>query len=373
MKKGKILSLIIISIFLIVLYVPFISFKFLNKYLSEDNSENRVLASKPVFDITNLETMVNYPKLFDAYWSDNLPYRNILKQINTSIDYNIFGVSSDNRVIVGKNDGKSENTWLFYNQVSDGNPMGDAIGNKAFSNNELKLMKENIENQTIKLKNKNIDLFYLIIPNKSTVYRDKLPNNIKIYSSETRSQKAVNYFNNNGINNIKYIYDELYEGRNEVDTFYHLDTHWNKFGAFIGANSIMKMIDDEFKYFDNYKITNDKFIDRPGDLYNFMNLSVKMYDKEIRVENKYLINYNISEENKIATYSGDKFVYNKKIMIIGDSFREALVPNLVGIYKKVISLHMHYYNDEVIDMYKPDIVIVMRPERYSEKVLNFEF
>ena len=372
MKKEKVLSLIIISLFLVVLYAPFLSFQFLNKYLSVDNSENRVLASKPTLDISNLESVVSYPKLFDSYWNDHLPYRNLLKRINSSVDYNLFGVSPDSRVIIGKNDGKEENTWLFYNKMIDGNPMGDVLGTKTFSDTELKKMCDNIANQTKLMKEKNIDLYYMIAPNKSTVYSEKLPDRIKVNASETRSEKAIKYFNKNGVNNIKYIKNELEEASKKYDTYYHIDTHWNEYGGFVGANVLMKMLNNDFNYFDEYKILNDEFIIKGGDLYSYINLPNKLYDKELRVENKYIRKYSQeNHKNDVVVYSSNDYLYNKRLMIIGDSFRKALVPKIAGLYKNLISIHSNKYDPTMIEQYKPDIIVIMRPERYSNLVFNF--
>jgi len=135
---------------------------------------------------------------------------------------------------------------------------------------------------------------------------------------------------------------------------------------------MMKMLNNDFNYFDDYNVLNDEFIVKNGDLYSFINLSNTLYDKELKVENKYIRKYTYeNHENDVVVYSSNDFIYNKRLMIIGDSFRRALIPKIAGLYKNLISIHSNKYNSTMIEEYKPDIIVITRPERYSNLVFNF--
>ena len=107
MKNKKVLNYIYIVIFISVLYIPTISHIFLKDYIKTKNVEKRVLAEKPNLNINNIES---YPKQYDDYYNDHIPYRSFIVNNWRNLHYLIFDESLDDRVIIGKNE-KNE-PWL---------------------------------------------------------------------------------------------------------------------------------------------------------------------------------------------------------------------------------------------------------------------
>ena len=59
-------------------------------------------------------------------------------------------------------------------------------------------------------------------------------------------------------------------------------------------------------------------------------------------------------------------------MIVGDSFRKAMIPYFAKNYKKVIFLHRCDYGPYMLDAYAPDIIVCQFLERYVNTVQDFK-
>ncbi len=87
-----------------VIVSPVFAWYFLGPYIDSENYEKRDKGPRPVFTLQNYEA---FPREWEAYYNDNIPFRNQLIRLNNSIDYYLFGQSSSGQVAIGK-DG-----WLF--------------------------------------------------------------------------------------------------------------------------------------------------------------------------------------------------------------------------------------------------------------------
>ena len=65
-------------------------------------------------------------------------------------------------------------------------------------------------------------------------------------------------------------------------------------------------------------------------------------------------------------------IINKKIMIIGDSYREQMREYLGKIYSVVYDMHRSNYEKNFFDKYSPDIVIMEYVERYLDGIKKTE-
>ena len=355
----------IIAIFLLFLYIPTISFFFLKDKIETVNTENRKLATKP--EITFSE-ITEYPSKYSDYYNDNLPYRSNIKQLWTNINFDLFNESTDDRVVVGKNDGTKDTTWLFYNNKIDGDPISYVRNEKVYTENELKDFKNNILENISEFKKKGIELFYLVIPNKSTVYSEFLPDSISILNNENRSTQLNKYLLNNGIRNYLYIYDALEEASKKHETYLRQDTHWNNYGAFIGTKELVKMIENK-DFFENIIIKDNGLENHVGDLIDFAGLKKDFKSANIVID---IDNSNIetkTEGKYVHTYNSVAKI-DKVILFVGDSFREAIIPYLSSIYKEVIYMHRADYNVQCINEYNPEIVIRQWVERYEQDVAS---
>lgn len=371
MKKKQILNYILLSIFLFFLYAPNISILFLNNKVKNENLENRKLAEMPSF---NIDTITTFPKLFEEYYNDNLPYRYYIVTNWRNMHYKIFDESLDDKVLIGKNE--NNEPWLFYDNFKKDDEISFIDGRKIVKQEDIEKNLNRMKEETEKLKAKKIDLFYILCPNKSTIYSQYLPSTVSV--SEDYFSQVYKYLKENGVNNIYYSIDLLKEASKEHETYYRTDTHWNSYGAFVYikeiinnlyGKEILKETDIEETFFDSFN----------KDLHKFMGISINIK------ENKLVVSYNnkntitpkkIDTNNGYAEYYENKnYLINETVFLIGDSFTTAASQYFVSIYKEVIIVKFNAtkYDKMLVDMFKPDKIFYLRVERSLPDSLNFEF
>ncbi len=372
MEKTKKIDIAIIVVFLAMLILPHVVYFFVEDMFSKDNSENRNLAVKPNLEFKSLS---EFPNNYDNYFNDNLPFRKIIQRAYNNISYYLFNVRSLNNVIIGKQTENGTMQWLFYNKKSDGNPIQYAMGTRSFTEKEKDSAIINIKLNTQKLEQKNMKLYYFIAPNKSTVYKELLPNNIKIKNQKNIVQEFYEYIKSQNIENIVYPYNELIEAKKTAYCYSSLDTHWNLYGGFIGTSLLQNKIDPTYNYlFSNAVIRSGDLYDTSGDLSRNLNISSmgKFKERKITIEN-FLDDkeYSVTQEGDSFTYINENPLIDKEILIIGDSFSDGLSRNFIKMYSKITYLPFYMYSNELLEKLSPDIVIIEAVERNIDNIINF--
>lgn len=354
-------NILIIIVFIGMITLPQILFFVLGKQEGDFSiTENRKLSPKPIIE---LATIKDYPLKFDNYLEDHLPFRNELRGVWAKMNYILFNTSVDTRVIIGKD------KWLFYNNEDDGNPLGQLQGNVEYDRNFIMKMTDNLNENTKKLENEHIKFGVMVIANKERVYANKLPN-IICKSELDKTAQLIRDVNNGSKTNILYVNQEL--ANLEADTYYIGDTHWNSYGAYIGTMKLEEAIEPDFKT-PNISIKNDA--ENRGDLVNFANLNA-LYSKEMSYKVNGFLDGITYKEDKIqdgeVITTSENALKNETLLLIGDSFRENMMPFLSKIYKKVIYFHNSKYTEDKIQEYNPDIVVLETVERYIKSLADYK-
>jgi hypothetical protein len=384
-KKNDKRNKIIIVLFLMALYLPSISFMFIRNFLSPDDSENRRLADFPT--VTKISDLKNYPSRINNWYNDNMPYRNLARQVYSEINYRVFNNAVASGVIIGKDDGDWRHRWLFLNNPNANDAIGDVRGTKHFNDSDKKEILDDIKYNTEKMKKAGRKLVYMVPANKSTAYREMLPESINIINETSLMEDLTSYLEENDISNFIFLDKAIAEEKTKAKypLYYLRDTHWNQYGAFIGTKAMMGKIEPSFNAFDDYEVTSegytitgtsvevsDGYTINTGDLKKQLNLKTGIADQKIIVKTKYNKDpevKNIAEDEKkgnIFVTDIDNPIYNKTVLLIGDSYRDAMTPWLGKIFKKAILMHIDAYDEHTIEKFNPDIVIIETLERRSE-------
>ena len=363
---------IIIMLFLTFLYVPsFCFYVFSNKEVT--NKEKRELASFP--DITKLD---KFPKGFEDYYNDHLPWRSLLQESWSNLNFILFEEPINSDAIIGKKDTHGD-YWLYYARKNDGAPLSDISGEKKYTDEDMKKIKEIISNNTLELSKRNIELYYLAIPNKSSIYTEFLPNMQKI-ASTTRLDKLNNYLISNGISNFFYAKETLLEAKKKYNTYYKTDSHWTSYGAYVTTMQLLNGIDkslctsecDEV-IVEEKKVSN--LTEEEMDLKLLLGLSLELEDVETKVTN-FGHDKNVKKSQElygkynIDIFSCEEPISRKKVLFIGDSFRRGTYHFLPKIFSKIVYVHSSDFEKSLIKDYNPDIIIYEVVERYSNRLLN---
>jgi len=228
--KSKIHMLQIV-LFLALIIAPTLLYPILRPQINDINIENRVLDRKPVLSFSIL---LQYPTAFDHYFDDNLPFKYQFLSLNSHINYCLFYIVSSNQIVMGK-DG-----WLFYGNVNDSNPVATYKGIDYFTEEELLAIAQNLIQTRDCLREKGIEFALFIAPDKEIAYATFMPDQIKWVNAITRVDILVDYLHEHTDINVVHPKQEIRKAKKNAPPYYMLDTHWNNFGAFIGAKALLQ-------------------------------------------------------------------------------------------------------------------------------------
>lgn len=217
--------------------------------------------------------------------------------------------------------------------------------------------------------NRNIDYYFFIVPDKSLVCKDFLP-------FDTKSPKR----NYNSINNVIPDFIEKLDST----CYFKCDSHINYVGGKKLAHCYLNYIDNNFEEEHFNKLIDEQISildsEHPGDLLMEKNWSYpdeekKEYpsEKVTTFRNKYIINlnHNIPEAFKLERETlycrNERSFTNLRVLILRDSSLSFL-KDILSIYFKEVLLYWGYwsFNTELIEWYKPDIILEIKTERFLE-------
>ena len=362
MKKFR--SIIWIAVFLCMIVIPALIYPDIAGYIDSDNHENRKKAGRPILRVENYQT---FPEEYEAYYNDNIPFRNQLIRLNNSIDYFVFKYSTNENVCIGK-DG-----WLFYCNKDDCNPIEQSLGYWSFSDDELNLIAANLMSSKRALEKRDIKFVLFIAPNKETIYRDQLPDYFEEKSQYTSTDRLVDYLKENTDVTVIYPKEELLKCRKEnpnIILYHKLDTHWNYAGAYIGARCLAEELGIRMPLLN--EVMETPTLSSEGDLTDMLNISIKDGDIDYKIKGTNEL------ENKNEIWDLDtKFIHHtseedsRTLFVCRDSFALALAPNLASYFENSVWIHRRVFDQQQISDYEADIFVLEIAERYIRNLENF--
>lgn len=353
--KSKITVFIFLSILM-----GFSIASIIKKPASFSEQENRYLSQKPKFSV---DSLINgkYAHKYEEYLADQFLARNsfiTLKSITERLllkqDMNgvYFGKDS---YLIEKHDADKFETELASQNI---------LRISSFINEASREMGE----EHVKL---------LAVPTASEILLDKLP----LFASPYAQSNYINAFD-------KYLTSEsekqlidatsILSKHNDEYIFYKTDHHWTTLGAYYGYELFaesMKLLPLKIEDFKKTEVSNSFY----GTLEAKINISVKpdtMYKFEPLDEFEYEVIYNgiendmvnslynekaLNTKDKYTYYlngnnplvqintkanskTADKFLQDKTILIIKDSFAHCFVPFIANHYQTTFMIDLRYFN-----------------------------
>lgn len=267
----------------------------------------------------------------------------------------------EGRVIQGRND------WLYY---AGDNSIAYYSGTNVLSEEEMAEWTSLMQDLKNACDEKGIELGIMVMPNKSQVYPEYMPSyNVK--TSEKRENVLEKYVKDNSNVNFIYPLDELKAGKKYYEMYFPYDTHWTQAGAFIGTMAMYKKLGHETTNIMDLEVLETKFTQKG--LIDTGSLDENLYQDDI----DYVIMY--KPETHVTWFEGEKSfvmpteVYRsksdnpngKKLVMIGDSFRLAMIPYLSQDYSEICVAHRHSLDEVAEDLKDPDVLIVGSVERFD--------
>ena len=359
MKK----KLAVAIIFIVILVLPMVSWPIVSLFDLPTVEENREKAKFPEFGNDVFSQ-------FDEYFADRAPYRDLLIKLYKSVERalkllyeNTLPHEDDvdyytevNNAIFGKED------WLFY---KGDNSIDFYKGTNLPTEAELKDYVERAEKVNNYFKAQGKQFVILIAPNKEQMYSEYMPEGIKVVSETKRADVIYDYFTKHSDVTVVYPKAELLAVKKNYVTYYKQDTHWNNYGGYVGAKAILDALNISVG---DVEITETQY--RGGDLATMATMDGALYTAyNVLYRSEISLKYTVSTTYESVIESSN--TNGKHLLLLGDSFREAMKEVLAKEYESSIVNHRDTFNvdndfSEAFDA--ASTVIFQAVERYESSI-----
>ena len=267
----------------------------------------------------------------DKYLNHGL-YKEEIDPYDDTIEFPIKYLNNP-RVIVGQSD------WLFLNENNI--PYYRGV-NKIATGSEMKKHIESYVRLNEMCKTVGKDFVILICPEKEEIYPEYMPT-MEIVDSTEVPIDVREYIKK--YTDIKYLYpkEELIKYKKNYLVYKKYDSHWNTIGGYIAANELKKALGLDVIPLRDLKLKKEPALD--ADLAYYGNTSVDSLPMSFKyVFENYKSNHypeRIFANNPVTLDSYTthcKQGFDKKVFVIGDSFRESMQEFIVKDFKEL------YYN-----------------------------
>ena len=366
MKTMKAGQRVFAAAFFAVLCGMWILWLLLGRFIDQENYENRELAEMPKW---TAETAEQFPRDFENFFNDRLPFRNQMITLNSGVDYYVFGRSAHYRTMVGK-DG-----WLFYSDSADGNPIACYQGTNLLPEEELKAIAANCLRQRDLLAEQGCAFVIYIAPNKNRVYPEYMPDVYGPPAETYRALQIVNYLRENTDLRVVYPYDNLMTAKSAVSEklYYKTDTHWNLIGGYVGARTLLQELGIEIPELSDpsLKITQNGF--KKGDLAKNLGLTAQLMssDPEYTIEGYDTHGAELAAETDTSYLFRAEGADPRKLFVVRDSFVLSMMPYLSAQFNESYFKHFIYYLYEDFEAFQPDLFVYETVERYAANLRDF--
>ncbi len=343
----------------IVLGYVLISVFFLFSERTNATHEKRKLAEFPTWAET---AFWSYPKKINAWYKDRFPYRTTLPVTLNYLKLKYLRQSPiPNSVAVGKKD------WFFS---SDWDVLEAYNGVDLYTPDELRQIKQNIEDRRDFVQGNGGEYFLMICPLKHMIYPENLPEKLLPVRSENRYMQIIEYLKTHSSVRILELYPVLMNAKEKKELYYATDTHWNQYGAYLAYRSMMEQLNYHLSDSSN-RLTPLNFefewsVQTHGDLTEQMNLASYFTRNSATVQrSSWYAKAVVKKSYKELEFHGpphfwytNKEAPNKlKIQFYRDSYAVYLIPYLSETFEESSFFWTRTFHAEPIINEKPDIFI----------------
>lgn len=348
--------------FVFLIFIP--SLNQLFGFYESKSNEQRTLITKPEF---NMDTALDFPKLYEAYFNDNFGFKNWLIEWNGKIRYHLFRSS-----IIPKKAAVGKEQWLYLNgyfyEITQ-----DISRSNLYSQKELKNSVMEWEARKSSLESDSIGYYKAVWPDKHYIYPEYMPFNMTLLWKDTlsRTDQAIACLKQmNSPVEIIDVRARLLKEKKRTQVYLRQDSHWNSYGAYIGYAGLLGRISEKYPAVkphavSDYTITWE--MKQAGDLATMLGIETKESCPVFRLkqDSSDIVELPVSDfPLSTLIYENKKASSNLSVLIYRDSYTNALIPFLQPHFKKIVLLWNVPYSKEMVERVKPDIVIEGYVTRY---------
>ena len=306
----------------------------------------------------------------DRLWERSIYRKAELSRVDAVFTYLTTGEIASSQVICGSKG------WMFYKSPNDGNSMADYEGTNRYTEKELNSMLEITLATQRKAEESGIHFEILVPPNKENVYSEYMPKQYN-HAPVSSTDILIDFFQDGGVR-ICSPKAELIDCSDRAQVYYACDSHWNQLGGYIGVRTALKGWGIELPDLSERSIVccplKDCYHDSAVDDLARMAGLLSFFDneKEYIVEGTLLPDWAKYEEEQnngdLSVFLNEEAEIDNTLLLIGDSFRTALIPALREVFSKVYVTHRSSFRSEMLNTVQPDYMLMEYVERYSGEI-----
>lgn len=339
--------------------------------------ENRRISQFPKTIRFTQKGVKNFFSDLDSFFADRLVWRDQAIDIVARLNEALNNYSDSFKVFHGQDD------WLFLGTyVSDAPGKLTGLTPPTNSNPSVEKFRRNLAHYS------HLPRFFIVAPNKSSVYPEKLPGFIQ--TAPVRYSTALRpYLEQGGL----IVYDPtdlLINSKDRGLLYYRTDTHWNSLGAAVATEGFLECYNRIRPDHNALKLPDHNFSPGPaykGDLLKIANIrdgsiSDRAGDNFILhwVENRPPLLMSdgsgsapLAPEAEIAPPAKGKpfrvvnpqALVNQRVWLFRDSFSSAMAPYIHAIFAETIHLATADLGKDLDQgLEPPDLIIFEIAERY---------
>ena len=310
----------------------------------------------------------------ERLWDRSIYRKADLSRTDSVYTYLTTGQIASSQVVCGTEG------WMFYKSPNDGNSMADYEGTNRYSEQELETMLSSVLEVQTEAESREIQFAILIPPNKENIYSEYMP---KQYRHEPVSSTdiLIEYLKSGGAC-VCSPKSEMLDCYRDYQLYYFCDSHWNQLGAYLGVKTVLDEWGIGALPLSEREISADalkeNYHDSASDDLARMTGLLKFFDHEM----EYLIEGTVQPDwdvysdeqgrGSLSTYINTEAKTDKTLMLVGDSFRTAMIPALREMFREVYVIHRSSYQPGMLETVRPDCLIAEYVERYSSEIKDIE-
>jgi hypothetical protein len=273
--------------------------------------------------------------------------------------------TADGKVVEGK-DG-----WLFV-AFDTLDVIGQHTGKLRLTEHQLRDWRRVLEHRIAWLARLDIPYFFMLSINPHTFYPEKLPDEFPMARERTVEQ-LVNHLRDTGsFARVIYPLPEILAAKEHRRVGCETSSHWNAVGAYAAYRKLMGEIapaapaailpEERVEYFEAPRFADlGVKVEPPRKSLNVF-ANVRDRQAELTADNRVLRRGRIAEFECPAAPEST-------CMVIGDSFNYQLLPYLAESFRKLIFVHLHTLDHELVEEHRPDVVVNVMNERGLSNVM----
>ncbi len=376
MNRSTISQTVLISVFLIVIGLPFLDI-FLHIAPKSALMENRNLATLPVVRLERKE-LEAFPTKFESYFNDNFGFRSSLVRGYNAAKMSWFGAFPSRQVTVGKEG------WYFlaWDGFTD-----DYRGKDHFPVEQIERWQRDFQAKQSYLAARGIKYLVVVVPNKQSVYPEYLPEAVQRVRDATVFDRFLTQLQSGLDVPILDLRPLLMEAKTQGRIYDRTDSHWNELGALIAVNGIIARIQQWFPDVKPLPLSQYKQeieTGEGGDLARMLGFQDKIREDRIKLTSSIPVCSKPAGIRLSPTHEwtpdkmpsarecaqGDR---SRIAVLTCDSFGTNLIPFFAEAFHRTVSLAPTFPYKSSFEEVIPEVVELEHPDVFVEELVERNF